>query len=38
VKGDWRREPDERFLLLVAADPRMRYTNAFAVGTIANDD
>ena len=38
VKGDWRREKDEQLLLAVAADPRMRYTNGFALGTIRNDD
>jgi uncharacterized protein len=38
VRGDRRREPDERFLLVVGADPRFRYTRAIATGTILNDD
>jgi hypothetical protein len=38
VRGDHRREPDERFLFVVGADPRFRYTNAVATGTIVNDD
>jgi hypothetical protein len=38
VKGDRRREPDERFLLVVGGDPRFRYSRAVATGTIVNDD
>jgi uncharacterized protein len=38
IRGDRRREPDERFLLVVGADPRFRYTRAIATGTILNDD
>jgi predicted extracellular nuclease len=38
VRGDRRREPDERFLLVVVGDPRFRYTDPIAVGTIVNDD
>jgi hypothetical protein len=38
VKGDRRREPDERFKLVVGGDPRLRYARAMATGTIVNDD
>jgi predicted extracellular nuclease len=38
VKGDRHREPDERFLLVVGGDPRIRYARAVATGTIVNDD
>jgi predicted extracellular nuclease len=38
VKGDRRPEPDEKFLVIVGADPRLRYTKAIATGTIVNDD
>jgi predicted extracellular nuclease len=38
VKGDRRREPDERFRLVVVGDPRFRYARGTATGTIVNDD
>jgi hypothetical protein len=38
VKGDRRREPDERFALLVAGVPYLRLADPLAVGTIVNDD
>ncbi|GII22951.1 hypothetical protein Pme01_25480 [Planosporangium mesophilum] len=38
VNGDRRREPDERFALVVGGDSRIRYTRAAATGTITNDD
>ncbi len=38
VRGDRRPETDERFLLVVGADPRFRYSKAVATGTIVNDD
>jgi len=38
VRGDRRRERDEQFLLVVVGDPRFRYTDPIAVGTIVNDD
>jgi len=38
VRGDRRHEPDERLLLVVGADPRMRYTRAIGTGTVTDDD
>jgi hypothetical protein len=38
VRADRRREPNERFTLVVLADPRFRYTDPVATGTIVNDD
>jgi hypothetical protein len=38
VRGDRRREPDERFALVVVADPHLRYTDPLATGTIRTDD
>jgi predicted extracellular nuclease len=39
VRGDRRREPDERYALVVVADPRLvRLTDPVAIGTIVNDD
>jgi hypothetical protein len=38
VRGDRRREPNERFTLVVLADPRFRYSDLLATGTIVDDD
>ena len=38
VRGDRRREPDERYALLVVADPVIRLADPLATGTIVNDD
>jgi predicted extracellular nuclease len=38
VKGDRRREADERFVLLAAGAPYLRLADPLAIGTIRNDD
>jgi hypothetical protein len=38
VRGDRRREPNETFAFIVVADPRLRYRDPVATGTIVNDD
>ena len=38
VRGDRRREADERFALLVAGVPGLRLADPLAIGTILNDD
>ena len=38
VRGDRRREPDERFTLVVLGDPRFRLADPVGIGTIVNDD
>jgi predicted extracellular nuclease len=38
VRGDRRREADERFALLVVADPIVQLVDPLATGTIVNDD
>ncbi|MGC9669145.1 hypothetical protein ACNTMW_21635 [Planosporangium sp. 12N6] len=37
VRGDRRREADERMYLVAGGDLRFRYTRALATGTIRND-
>jgi predicted extracellular nuclease len=38
VRGDRRREPDERLALVVAGVPGLRLADPLAIGTITNDD